>query len=252
MYFRKLLLFAWYILQANAFLYAQKDSLQLSADTLQDVVVSARRFPEKVFKSPFSINQISNPLRDARLARTLPEALAYLPGVFVQKTNHGGGSPFLRGLTGNQTLLMLDGIRVNNAIFRFGPNQYPNLIDAFTLERIEVLKGSGSVQFGSDALGGVIHAITKDVDFANSHAWHVKGGGRITTQDMDYTARTEVGYATQKFAIAGGYTWRQFGDLYGGNTTGRQHPSGYNERNWNLKAKIAMGPQATLPFWYSR
>jgi len=237
------LLFA---LLVSTVVYAQKDSAALSTDTLQDVVVSARRFPEQVFKSPFSISRISNPLRDARLARTLPEALAYLPGVFVQKTNHGGGSPFLRGLTGNQTLLMLDGIRVNNATFRFGPNQYPNLVDAFTLERIEVLKGSGSVQYGSDALGGVIHAITQDVEFTNSNTWQAKGGGRITTQDMDYTARAEVGYSTQKFAIAGGYTWRQFGDLYGGDSTGRQHPSGYNERNWNLKAKFALSPLATL------
>lgn len=74
-------------------------------------------------------------------------------GVFVQKTTHGAGSPFVRGLTGNQTLLLIDDIRLNNSTFRYGPNQYLNTIDAFTLGRAEVLLGSGSVQYGSDALG---------------------------------------------------------------------------------------------------
>ncbi|MCU0375609.1 MAG: TonB-dependent receptor [Chitinophagaceae bacterium] len=243
---KNLLIVTVYYLLINGVLYAQKDSLQLPVDTLQEVVVSASRYPQQAFKAPFMVSRLGNPMHNERLARTLPEALAYLPGVFVQKTNHGGGSPFLRGLTGNQTLLMLDGIRVNNATFRFGPNQYPNLIDAFTLQRIEVLKGSGSVQYGSDALGGVIHAITQDVDFSQHKAWQTTAGGRITTQHMEYTARAEAGYSSAKFAIAGGYTWRQFGDLYGGDSTGRQRPSGYNERNWNLKAKLAVGKQATI------
>lgn len=225
---------------------AQADGATVPTDTLQEVVVSARRYPEQVFKAPFSIHRTGKPMQDMRQARTTPEALAYVPGVFVQKTNHGGGSPFLRGLTGNQTLLMLDGIRVNNASFRFGPNQYPNLIDAFSLDRIEVLKGSGSVQYGSDAMGGVIHAITQDVAFAPAPAWHLNAGGRLTSQDMEYTGRAEAGYSGEKVAVAGGYTWRQFGDLYGGDSTGRQSPSGYDERNWNLKAKFALSPRATL------
>jgi outer membrane receptor protein involved in Fe transport len=215
-------------------------------DTLNEVIISASRHPERVFTAPFSIDRMRTPMNELHNARTLPEAMAYMPGVFVQKTNHGGGSPFLRGLTGNQTLLMLDGIRVNNAAFRFGPNQYPNVIDAYTLERIEVLKGSGSVQYGSDAMGGVIHAITNDIRIGERIGWDLRAGGRITTQDMEYTGRANATFAGKGFGISGGYTLRQFGDLVGGDTTGKQTPSGYSERDWNLKAKFALGEKYTL------
>ena len=79
----------------------------------------------------------------------------------MQKTNHGGGSPFIRGLVGNQVLVLIDGIRLNNATFRYGPNQYLNTIDSWQIERIEVMRGSGSIQYGSDALGGVVNIISR-------------------------------------------------------------------------------------------
>lgn len=218
----------------------------IGTDTLDEVIISASRYPERSFTAPFSIDRMLKPMQEMHNARNLPEAMAYMPGVFVQKTNHGGGSPFLRGLTGNQTLLMLDGIRVNNAAFRFGPNQYPNILDAYTLERVEVLKGSGSVQYGSDAMGGVIHAITNDIRLDEGMGWDTRVGGRITSQNMEYTARGEATYTGKGFGISGGYTWRQFGDLVGGDTTGKQKPSGYDERDWNLKAKFALGTKYTL------
>jgi len=216
------------------------------ADTLREIIISASRYPERAFSVPFSVDRLREPMRNAHLPRTLPEALSYLPGIFVQKTNHGGGSPFLRGLTGNQTLLMLDGIRVNNATFRFGPNQYPNLVDAYTLQGVEVLKGSGSVQYGSDALGGVMHALTHDIRLDKAEGWHALAGTRITSQDMEYTGRAKAGYTGKDFGFAGGFTWRQFGDIYGGDTTGKQSPSGYDERNWNIKATLALGKSLTL------
>lgn len=113
-------------------------------------------------KNPFVISSITNQQIVEKGARTTPEALQGVSGVFIQKTNHGGGSAFIRGLTGNQTLIVLDGIRLNNAIYRYGPNQYLNTIDMFTVDKIDVLKGIGSVEYGFDAMGGVIHVKTKE------------------------------------------------------------------------------------------
>ncbi len=93
-----------------------------------------------------------------RLPRSTPDALRYEPGVFVQQTGHGQGSAFIRGLTGQQTLLLFDGIRLNNSTFRQGPNQYLFSLDSQTVHSLQILRGGASTRYGSDALGGVILA----------------------------------------------------------------------------------------------
>ncbi|OGQ91387.1 MAG: hypothetical protein A2289_21680 [Deltaproteobacteria bacterium RIFOXYA12_FULL_58_15] len=95
---------------------------------------------------------------ERRMPRSAPDALHYEPGVFVQQTAHGQGSAFIRGLTGQQTLILFDGIRLNNSTFRQGPNQYLFTLDTQTIESLQILRGGASTEFGSDALGGVILA----------------------------------------------------------------------------------------------
>jgi hemoglobin/transferrin/lactoferrin receptor protein len=80
----------------------------------------------------------------------------------LQKTSYGQGSPFLRGFTGFRTLLMVDGVRLNNAVFREGPNQYWNTVDPWSVDRYEVVLGPASVLYGSDAVGGAVNALTLD------------------------------------------------------------------------------------------
>ena len=88
--------------------------------------------------------------------RSLPRQLARAAGVWLQETNLGGGSPLIQGLSGNQVLLVLDGVRLNDSTTRNGVNQMLNGIDPAAVERVEVLRGPRSVQYGSDALGGVV------------------------------------------------------------------------------------------------
>jgi outer membrane receptor protein involved in Fe transport len=159
-------------------------------------------------------------------------------GVFVQKTNHGGGSAFIRGLTGNQTLLMLDGVRLNNATFRYGPNQYLNNIDLYTIDQIEVSKGTGSVEYGSDAIGGVIHLHSSMPSYKEKKTWSTSTSLKYIGQDMEKSNRTSVQYAQKNFAIQSGITLRNFGDLVGGKNVGRQSPSGYDETGVNTIAKM--------------
>ncbi len=132
------------------------------SQTLDEVVISANRYGSAKLKTPEAINRVDYKTIQKFLPNNTPAALRLTPGVFVQKTNHGGGSPFLRGLTGNQTLLLVDGIRLSNATTRYGPNQYFNTIDVFGIEKIEVLRGSGSVQYGSDAIGGTIQTFSHE------------------------------------------------------------------------------------------
>jgi outer membrane cobalamin receptor len=217
---------------------AQQDSATTSLD---EVVVTAQRVEQKTLWIPYSVKKISNIFFKERSVRTTPEALQGMNGVFIQKTAHGGGSAFIRGLTGNQTLILTDGIRLNNSTFRYGPNQYLNTIDPYIIDRIEVAKGTGSVQYGTDALGGVIHVLSNDPFFSvDKSSWRGKVLAKFMSGDMEKTGRAELGYASDKIAFTGGFTYRNFGDLIGGDTTGKQSPSGYNERAFNAKAKFLL------------
>ena len=82
------------------------------------------------------------------------------PSVMVQKTGYGQGSPYLRGFTGFRTLMMVDGIRLNNSTFRDGPNQYWNTVDPWSVARYEAVMGPASVLYGSDAVGGAVNALS--------------------------------------------------------------------------------------------
>ena len=222
--------------------YAQNDSAIL----LQDVMVTATRNKQASLLSPYSVSKLSMQGLQQFQPRTSPEALVGTAGVFVQKTNHGGGSPFVRSLTGNQNLLMIDGIRLNNATYRYGPNQYFNTIDLFSVGSIEVARGTGSVQYGSDAMGGVIQVFTKDPNFSEKSKWSGNITGRVLSNEAEYTGRAELVYSTAKTALQVGYTSRKFGDLPGGDTTGIQHPSGYKENAFDIKFKWQLNNQWLL------
>ena len=218
--------------------------------SLSEVVITANRFSSLSFNTSEAIEVLKSKSISQNQLRSAPEALAIIPGVFVQKTNHGGGSPFVRGLTGNQTLQMIDGIRLNNSTYRYGPNQYFNTLDVFSLESIEVLRGSGSVQYGSDALGGTIQAFSKDAAFSAKKSWGSELLTRFATHGMEQTVRADINYGSQKAAFRGGLSWRNFGDITGGDTTGVQSPSSYTELDFDLKGKIKLTNSSVLTMVY--
>ena len=114
-----------------------------STNNLTGITVTATRKNTANWSVPYSVSVVNKSQLAAFGFRSTPEALSGTAGVFVQKTNHGGGSPFIRGLTGNQTLLLMDGIRLNNATYRYGPNQYLNTINSPIIpvnERLNTIK----------------------------------------------------------------------------------------------------------------
>ncbi|MEY2836207.1 MAG: hypothetical protein RLZZ557_1869, partial [Bacteroidota bacterium] len=208
---------------------------------MEQVTVTATRKVQALVSLPYAAEVLHRSQLERQLSRTVPEALQGVPGVFVQKTNHAGGSPFVRGLTGNQSLILVDGIRLNNAIFRYGPNQYMTLIDPMIVDRIEVVKGTGSVQYGSDAMTGVINIHTQNLQFRDKPEWKEKLQSRITGNGMETTWRPEIRYEGKRFAFVVGADTKRFGDLKGGDTTGFQRPSGYQEKALDAKLKVNAG-----------
>ena len=207
---------------------------------LDSIKVKSRLVQKNKINLPYSLVQKNAASIKFGNYRTTPEALMGSSGVFVQKTNHGGGSAFIRGLTGNQTLLMLDGVRINNGTFRYGPNQYLNNIDLYSIDQIEVSKGTGSVEYGSDAIGGVIHLHSNSPNYNQKKTWRTSTSLKYIGEDMEKSNRTTVQYAQKNFAIQSGITLRNFGDLIGGKNVGKQSPSGYDETGINTIAKLQL------------
>lgn len=244
-------LLAWFSFKGPAF---SQDTAHLTtpdtltSPSLAEVVVSAGRFSTQIRNTSEAINVLKyNALKRSKI-RSLPESLTLTPGVFVQKTNHGGGSPFLRGLTGNQTLLLTDGIRLSNSIMRYGPNQYLNTIDIFSIEKTEILRGSGSVQYGSDAIGGTIQSFTNEAETTLKPALENRIITRLATHGMEKSFNLNTRYSNKNSAFRGGITYRNFGDIVGGDTTGRQTPTGYSEFDYDIKGKLLLLKHSSVTF----
>ncbi|MCC7539780.1 MAG: TonB-dependent receptor plug domain-containing protein, partial [Deltaproteobacteria bacterium] len=154
---------------------------------------------------------------DERLSRSSPDALHYEPGVYVQQTAHGQGSAYIRGLTGQQTVIVFDDIRTNTSLYRQGPNQYFFTIDAATLDAIEVLRGSASVFYGSDALGGVLlaHPVEARRDpRLRGVRLSPRGRMQLSTADHGGGFRLQVeGQIGPRLTAVAGAGYRRFGRL---------------------------------------
>jgi len=207
----------------------------------KSIVVTASRNQLLSFQSPDAVSVLTAQELKTGAPRSIAEALIGTTGVWMQKTNHGGGSPIVRGLTGNQTLLLIDGIRLNNATFRYGPNQYFNTLDVFSVDRVEVVRGKGSVLYGSDALGGVINVITGSPEYLSGKArFGGRGKLKYMSRDMEKSGSGELSFRSENLVILGNVNYKDFGDIYAGGSLGYERPSGYGETGVNLKAKLRM------------
>ncbi len=213
---------------------AQDENEEEPEDKLTEVVVSAERSPEDLSKTARAVSVVTGDEILGRMSRTVPEALRYEEGVMIQRTNLGGGAPFIRGLAGNQVLYLVDGIRLNNSTFRGGPNQYLNTADPFFIDRVEVVRGPSSVLYGSDALGGTINVVTKRrKNFEQSIGAEGRFMGRFSTADGEQTAHFDTNFnAGKRVGAAMSVNYRQFGDIDPGGSLGVQEPYGYREQNF--------------------
>ncbi len=211
---------------------------------LPEVVVTATRSAAETWRLPYGSYTLSEErLRVQQSPRSLPEALEETPGVSVQKTGSGLESPYLRGFTGFRTLLLIDGIRLNNAVFREGPNQYWGTVDPLAISRIETVLGPSSVLYGSDAIGGTVNALTLE-EFPRG--LHPGATYRYASAERSHTARAEVRGLQGPVGYTGGITWRDFGDLIGGRHIGEQENTDFRALSGDAKVSWQVTPQLRL------
>lgn len=211
------------------------------------VTVTASRYASDPLHSPQLQSTVLRADLLRRPADQTPNLLANEPGVLVQKTNYGGGSPFIHGLTGKQILLLVDGVRMNNSLYRFGPHQYLNTIDPYAIESIEVVHGPSSVLYGTDALGGTINVLTRrPVRYSDEAAYGIGTGAGGASSDRSVRGRMAYhGYAEGQ-GVHVGATAKSFGDVRGGDSIGRQAHTGYDEFSADMKYVRELTSNMTL------
>lgn len=186
-----------------------------NAQTENETVVSANKSTEKRKDVAQKIQVIRAAEIQFQQQTSMADVLANSGSVFVQKSQLGGGSPIIRGFETNKVLLVVDGIRMNNAIFRGGHLQNVLTLDQANLDRAEVLFGPGSVIYGSDAIGGVMSFQTKKPVFSTSDQLLVRSAAymRGFSAGAGYAANAQVNVGSKRWASLTSISYSNFGDL---------------------------------------
>ena len=196
-----------------------KIGLSPTSYSIDEIVVSSSRFEEKKSDVPNRITIISSKQIENINPNNNGTVLEQSGQVFVQHSQYGGSSPVMRGFEANKVLIVVDGVRMNNAIFRGGHLQNIITLDPSSLDRMELVFGPGSVIYGSDAFGGVMHVYTKNPQLSSSDKSVFKAGawGRFSSADEGMAGHVDFNFGTKKFASLTSFSYSDFGDLRQGN-----------------------------------
>lgn len=193
---------------------------------MEGIVVSANRWEQYQEEIPQQILEFEK----KEFARTEPSTTADLLSigsqVFVQKSQLGGGSPMIRGFAANGVLIVIDGVRMNNAIYRSGNLQNVISLDPASIEKAEVVFGPSSVVYGSDALGGVMDFHTKTPSFSESEYLGVSSGGfgRYASASGAVSGNYNIEFNLPNFASYSSISYSKFGDLRSGSNRSDDFP----------------------------
>lgn len=189
--------------------------LAIKAYNLGDVIISASKFEEKSEDVAQRVQVINANTIAFQSQQTTADVLAQSGNVLVQKSQQGGGSPSIRGFEASRVLIVVDGVRMNNAIFRAGHLQNVIRIDNAMLDRAEIVFGPGSVVYGSDALGGVMHFYTRNPILSTTKKPIVQGGfyTRYASANNERTQHADISIGLKKWGFTTGITYSKFGNL---------------------------------------
>ncbi len=202
-------------------LFAQSDT---SSKQLQDIVIYANKFPTLSKNIVQRVVALTDKVLLQQQANTA-DILTASGQVFVQKSQAGGGSPVVRGFEASRVLLMVDGVRMNSAIFRAGHLQNIITVDNMILDRVEIIYGPSSTLFGSDALGGVVNLYTKQPQLFKSNLvskkapWKINGNlvYRFGNGQNEQRQHVDLNIANNRWAFLTSVTKSNFGDMRQGN-----------------------------------
>lgn len=187
----------------------QKDTTKL-AD-----VVTVIKVPSKKELIPYQLTILTSKDVEFQNFQNTAEVLLNSGSLFVQKSQQGGGSPSIRGFEASRVLLLVDGIRMNNLIFRAGHLQNVITVDENLLDNVAIFYGPASTLFGSDALGGAVAMTTKKVKFLNEVKYKFTGSAntRYSSVNNEKSVAFNLNYTSGNFASFSSVSFNDFGEL---------------------------------------
>ncbi len=206
--------------------------LDANTQGLEEIVISASKFeqnkkdiPQKIASLNAEIVQFANPQTSADLLEATGQ-------VYIQKSQLGGGSPMIRGFSTNRLLITVDGVRMNNAIFRGGNLQNVMAVDPFSIQSTEVTLGASSVIYGSDAIGGVMSFYTQKPQLSYSDSLLFKSNAivRYASASDEKTGHFDFNLGYKKWALLTNVSYTDFGDL----KMGKHGPQDYLRQEFVL------------------
>ena len=204
----------------NFTLYLAKQSEQLD-----EVVLSVFKRDAKINRVAERVAVLTSKEIEKLSPQTSADLLAAIPGVKIQKSQMGGGSPVIRGMESNRVMLVVDGVRMNNAIYRKGHLQNAITVAPNQLDKTEIVFGPSSVIYGSDALWGVIHYYTKTPKLSENTKVTSNFFNRYSSVNNEITTNASVELGTKKWASFTSISYSDFGDL----KMGKNRSHGFND-----------------------
>ena len=198
------------VIKNNGIIY-----LDPKVEGLDEIIVSASKFEQSKRDIPQKITTIDTKTIALANPQTSADLLESSGNVFIQKSQLGGGSPMIRGLSTNRLLIAVDGVRMNNAIFRGGNLQNVISIDPFAIQNTEVTLGAGSVVYGSDAIGGVMSFYTKkpQLSYSDSLFFKANAVARYATANKEKTGHIDLNFGLKKWAFLTSISYTDFDNL---------------------------------------
>lgn len=189
--------------------------LQPSTLALDQVVVAASRWSQSSRELPYYIQTLKTKDIIIQAPQTTADLLGSSGNVFIQKSQQGGGSPMIRGFATNRLMIAIDGIRMNNAIFRSGNLQQVISLDPLAIERSEVFFGPGSVIYGSDAIGGVMSFNSLSPELSTTAELNIFGNAyaRYSSANSELSQHLDLNIGSEKWAWRASFSQNRYGDL---------------------------------------
>ncbi len=214
----------------------QKNIVELVSNNTTDTIVIVGRRDDKKEDIPYQVSTVSNKTIEKLESQTTADALEKEGTAYIQRSQLGGGSINIRGFEANKVLMVVDGVRLNNAIYRGGHLQNAITIDPSSLDAIEVIYGPGSLVYGSEALGGVVHFRTKEpklvpLNSKKEYLSQFNYGLRTSTASREQMLSFDFGYSKGNWGSMTAFSIKDYDDLKSGSKRPEEFPN-FGEQNF--------------------